>query len=89
MQSKLELSDEIMSIKRPRIIKVVNIIDYYFELLLLLFDIYQSTVPMPFGIKIIHNDFCHAYQAPRSTLLFEEYGHSVSSLLVNVSMFGS
>ena len=79
MQSKLELSDEIMSLKRPRIIKVVNIIDYYFELLLLFETIPHIEALDPFGIKIIHNNFCHANQAPRSTLLFEEDSHSVSS----------
>ena len=69
MKSKFYLADKRMLSEISQIFDIINIVNYNFELLLLLkFELYVEALD-PGGVKIVHNNLSHTDHLPHSTLL--------------------
>lgn len=68
-----------MLIKWLKILKIIDIINDNFELLLFFKTVSHVEALDPFRIEIVHDNFCHAYEIPECSPFFVEDGHSVSS----------
>jgi len=79
MQSEFELTNKIMSIPGFQILKVINIIDYHLEELLLFKFVGHIKALDPLGIQVVHDDLCHAQHLPHVASLLIQDCHTISS----------
>jgi len=79
MQSKFELTDKIMPIPGFQILKVINIVNYDLELLLLFKFVGHVKALDPLGIQVVHDDLCHAQHLPHVASLLIQDCHTISS----------
>jgi len=79
VQSELKTTNQIMLGPIFQIVKVINIVDSNFELLLLFEFVRHVEALDPFGIEIVHDDLCHAQHLPHVSFLLLKDAHTIST----------
>lgn len=79
VQSEFELTDKIMPIPGFQILKVINIVNYHLEQLLLFKFVGHVKALDPLGIQVVHDDLCQTQHLPHVASLLIQDCHTISS----------